>query len=78
MFKIKTLEERRKDFSEQIFNGQVQSAILAVMELRRPASIKDMNKIIVKARQKVVAERKEEFDQKVRDGLKNFIRNYFL
>lgn len=70
-------EKCRIRYVEEIFQGKIKGVIMAVELLPKPCNIKDIAKIIKKQRRNITEEKREEFDQKVQEGLKDFIRNYF-
>lgn len=75
------MHEKYTQEDEEVFKGQIKGVILAVTLLQKPCNLKDIEKIIKRARVKIAKkyiERLGEFDSMVHEGLKDFIYNYFV
>jgi len=76
--KRKTEEERLQELQERMFQGRVKVAISSVLSMEKPFSIKQLNETINSQRKKVPKDLQLRFNVEVNEGLKEFIKNYFI
>lgn len=76
--KEKALEERKKAQHMKVIEGRAKAAVDYVVTNAKQMTLKEIDKYLKEERSKVATDFKDRYNIAVSEGLKEFLRNYFL